>query len=130
MPPKLFREIFLPRYRRFCEFVKSRAPVKIALHSCGSVGWALEDLAAPGSTWCIRCRAMPAGWTTRRASRRRLGKRLAFYSNLCNQTILPHGTPEQVREDVVRKIRAWRPVADTSCRVATISRPTWDRRTS
>ncbi len=32
-----------------------------------------------------------------------------IYSNLCNQTILPHGTPEQVREEVVRKIRALAP---------------------
>ena len=48
LQPKLFREIFLPRYRQFCEFVKGRAPVKVALHSCGSVCWALDDLANAG----------------------------------------------------------------------------------
>jgi len=48
LQPKLFREIFLPRYRQFCEFVKGRAPVKVALHSCGPVCWALDDLANAG----------------------------------------------------------------------------------
>jgi uroporphyrinogen decarboxylase len=48
LQPKLFREVFVPRYRQFCEFVKSRAPVKIAIHSCGSVCWALDDLAGAG----------------------------------------------------------------------------------
>ena len=41
--------------------------------------------------------------------KQRFGKQLVFYSNLCNQTLLPHGTPEQVREDVKRKLHALAP---------------------
>ena len=41
--------------------------------------------------------------------KQRFGKQLAFYSNLCNQTILPHGTPEEVRQDVICKIHALAP---------------------
>jgi uroporphyrinogen decarboxylase len=109
LPPKLFREIFLPRYRQFCQFVKNRAPVKIALHSCGSVGWALEDLADAEIDVVHPLQGDACGMDDPEGLKRRFGKRLAFYSNLCNQTILPHGTPEQVREDVVRKILALAP---------------------
>ena len=59
----------------------------------------------------------------------RYGKQLTFYSNLCNQSILPHGTPDEVWQDVSRKIRAWVPAGDTSCRQATTFRPTCPRRT-
>jgi uroporphyrinogen decarboxylase len=41
--------------------------------------------------------------------KKRFGTQLAFYSNLRNQTSLPHGAPEEVRQDVIRKIRALAP---------------------
>lgn len=109
IPPQLFREIYAPRYRQFCEFVKHRADVKIALHSCGSVCWALDDLADAGIDVVHPLQGDAAGMEDPDAIKRRFGQRLAFYSNLCNQTILPHGTPEQVRQDVLRKIRALAP---------------------
>ena len=109
IPPKLFREIFLPRYRQFCAFVKSRSQVKIALHSCGSVGWALEDLAGAGIDVVHPLQGDAKGMNDPEELKRRFGKQLAFYSNLCNQTTLPYGTPEQVRQDVIRKIHALAP---------------------
>ena len=109
IPPKLFREIFLPRYRQFCSFVKSRSQVKIALHSCGSVCWALEDLADAGIDVVHPLQGDAKGMNDPLELKRRFGKQLAFYSNLCNQTTLPYGTPEQVRQDVIRKIRALAP---------------------
>lgn len=109
LQPKLFREIFLPRYRQFCEFVKGRAPVKVALHSCGSVCWALDDLANSGIDVVHPLQGDARDMDDPVSLKKRFGKQLAFYSNLCNQTILPHGTPEEVREDVIRKIRALAP---------------------
>jgi uroporphyrinogen decarboxylase len=109
IPPKLFREIFLSRYRQFCSFVKSRSRVKIALHSCGSVCWALEDLADAGIDVVHPLQGDAKGMDDPQGLKRRFGKQLAFYSNLCNQTTLPYGTPEQVRRDVIRKILALAP---------------------
>ncbi len=109
IPPKLFREIFVPRYRQFCSFVKKRAPVKIALHSCGSVAWALDDFAEAGIDVIHPLQGDACGMGDPEMLKRRFGKQLAFYSNLCNQTTLPHGTPEQVRDDVIRKLRALAP---------------------
>lgn len=109
MQPKLFREIFAPRYRQFCSFVKKRAPVKIALHSCGAICWALEDFAGAGIDVVHPLQGDACGMEDPEMLKRRFGKQLAFYSNLCNQTTLPHGTPDQVREDVIRKLRALSP---------------------
>ena len=109
IPPQLFREIYLPRYREFCSFVKQRAPVKIALHSCGSVDWALEDLASAGIDVMHPLQGDACGMNDPYALKSRFGQQLTFYSNLCNQTTLPHGSPEQVREDVRRKIQALAP---------------------
>jgi len=109
MQPQLFREIFVPRYRRFCEFVKSRTQAKIALHSCGSVCWALDDFADVGFDVVHPLQGDACGMGDPEAIKQKFGGRLAFYSNLCNQTILPYGTPEQVREDVIHKIRALAP---------------------
>lgn len=109
LPPRLFREIFLPRYRQFCSFVKSRADVKIALHSCGSVCWTLEDLADAGIDVIHPLQGDACGMGDPEMLKRRFGTQLAFYSNLRNQTILPHGTPDEVRQDVIRKILALAP---------------------
>ena len=109
IPPKLFREIFVPRYRQFCTFVKKRAPVKIALHTCGAVSWALEDFAAVGIDVVHPLQGDAAGMEDPDLLKRRFGRQLAFYSNLRNQTTLPHGTPEEVSEDVRRKVRAFAP---------------------
>ncbi len=109
LPPRLFREIFLPRYRQFCSFVKSRAKVKIALHSCGSVRWALEDFAEAGIDVLHPLQGDAAEMDDPEDLKKRFGTQLAFYSNLRNQTTLPHGAPEDVRQDVIRKIRALAP---------------------
>jgi len=109
IPPQLFREIFVPRYRQFCSFVKQRANVKIALHSCGSVRWALDDFAEAGIDVIHPLQGDAAEMGDPEELKRRFGKQLAFYSNLCNQTILPNGTPEQVKQDVRRKMRALAP---------------------
>jgi uroporphyrinogen decarboxylase len=107
--PSLFRRIFLPRYRQFCAFVKSRAKVKIAIHACGSVAWALDDLADAGFDVVHPLQGDAEGMGDPDELKRLFGKRLAFYSNLRNQSVLPNGTPEEVRDEVSLKIRALAP---------------------
>ncbi len=107
--PQLFSEIFIPRYRQFCSFVKQRAKVKIALHSCGSIRWALDDFAAAGIDVIHPLQGDAAEMGAPEELKRRFGKQLVFYSNLCNQTVIPHGTPEQVKQDVLRKMHALAP---------------------
>ncbi|MFW5747921.1 MAG: uroporphyrinogen decarboxylase family protein [bacterium] len=48
MDPKLFKMFFKERYRKLISAIKKKADVKVALHSCGSVAWVLDDLADAG----------------------------------------------------------------------------------
>ena len=104
--PNLFRELFVPRYKELTKHIKSKADVKIALHSCGSVYWALGDFADMGIDVVHPLQGAAAHMDNPERIKSEFGDRLVFYSNLCNQTILPHGTPQEVENDVKRKISA------------------------
>jgi len=105
MNPKTFREIFKPRYRELTRFIKSKTNAKIALHTCGSVLWVLEDLIEAGFEIVHPLQGDAEEMKNPKEIKARFGDRLAFYSNLKNQSTIPHGTPEDVREDVKNKIR-------------------------
>jgi uroporphyrinogen decarboxylase len=104
--PVLFRKIFVPRYKELCKFIKSKADVKIALHSCGSVFWALKDFADMGIDVVHPLQGDAANMDDAQKIKDEYGDRLVFYSNLRNQSILPNGSPEDVENDVKRKVKA------------------------
>jgi uroporphyrinogen decarboxylase len=106
MNPELFREIYVPRYKELTRFIKSKADVKIALHSCGSVYWALGDFARMGIDVVHPLQGDAAGMDDPDVLKRNYGDELVFYSNLRNQSVLPHGTPEEVDAEVKRKVKA------------------------
>jgi uroporphyrinogen decarboxylase len=89
--------------------VKSKADVKVALHSCGSIDWALDDLIGAGIDVIHPLQGDARGMDDPVSLKKRYGDRLVVYSNLRNQTVLPHGTPEEVRADTREKIQAWAP---------------------
>lgn len=105
MSPKIFRDIFMKRYRVFTKFIKKKANVKIALHSCGSVLWALEDLIEAGIEVIHPLQPTAADMGDSKRIKEMFGDRLVFYSNLSNQTIIPRGTPKQVEQEVREKIK-------------------------
>ncbi|GHU61324.1 uroporphyrinogen decarboxylase [Clostridia bacterium] len=109
MSPQLFRDIFMKRYKVFTKFIKSKADVKIALHSCGSIIWALDDLADAGIDVIHPMQGDAKGMDDPAALSEKYGNQFVVYSNLRNQTLLPRGTVDEVRKDVREKIQAWAP---------------------
>ena len=109
MSPALFREIFIPRYKQFTQFIKKRADVKIALHSCGSIYWALGDLADAGIDVLHPLQGDAVGFEDPYKLKKEYGSDLVLYSNLRNQSVIPHGTVEEVIEEVKFKIGALAP---------------------
>jgi uroporphyrinogen decarboxylase len=109
MSPALFREIFIPRYKQFTGSVKKKCDVKIALHACGSIYWALEDLANAGIDVIHPMQGDAAGMGDPFMLKKEFGNDLAFYSNLRNQSIIPYGTIEEVRDEVKFKVKALAP---------------------
>jgi uroporphyrinogen decarboxylase len=105
MNPKLFRRIFKERYRTLISSIKKNHDIKVALHSCGSVMWVLEDLADAGFDVLHPLQGDAGQNADPEELKKRFGNDLVFYSNLRNQSVIPHGTPEEVREEVKYKLK-------------------------
>lgn len=107
--PAMYREFFKPRHAQLWRLAKELAPVKVMLHCCGGVRELLDDLIDAGLDTInpvqISCRGMaPEGLKAD------FGSRLAFWGGACDtREMLPHATPQQVREHVLRLVEIWRP---------------------
>ncbi|TFG63324.1 MAG: hypothetical protein E4H36_05885 [Spirochaetales bacterium] len=106
MDPALFRSMFVNRYKVLTASIKKKKKhLKIALHSCGAVHWAMEDLIDAGIDILHPIQGDARELEDPARLKKEFGGRLAFYSNIRNQSVLPHGTPEEVAAEVKLKIR-------------------------
>jgi len=109
MSPQWFRKIFVERYKTLIGSIRRQYPkVKVALHACGSVYYALPDFVDAGIDVIHPLQGDAAEMDPERI-KREFGRKLVLYSNISNQNVLPHGTPEDVRQEVLRRIRILAP---------------------
>jgi uroporphyrinogen decarboxylase len=99
--PRMYREFFQPREKIMWARAKQLADVKVMLHCCGGVRPLLPGLIEAGldaiNPVQISCRGMEA-----EGLKRDFGKDLTFWGGGCDtQSVLPQGTPEQVRAHVL-----------------------------
>jgi uroporphyrinogen decarboxylase len=109
MSPAMFRKMFKPRYGKLLDMVKKKTKAKVCLHTCGATYWIMGDLVDVGVDVVHPLQPTAAGNEDPVKIKRDFGDRLVFYSNIANQTVLPHGTPGEVAEEVKKKIRALAP---------------------
>lgn len=107
--PRMYREFFKPRHEVMWRRAKALANVKVMLHCCGGVRELLPDLIDAGleiiNPVQISCAGMDAA-----ELKREFGKDMVFWGGGCDtQTILPAGSPEEVRQHVNRQIAALSP---------------------
>jgi uroporphyrinogen decarboxylase len=94
--PTTWRALIKPRLARlFAPFVERGLPV--LMHSDGQIADIIEDLVEIGLTALnpVQPEVLDHAWL-----RDRFGGRLAFYGGISTQTVLPRGTPADVREAV------------------------------
>jgi uroporphyrinogen decarboxylase len=107
--PRTYREFFFPRHKLMWERAKQLAPVKVMLHCCGGVYPLIPmlieaglDILQPIQT---TCRDMEP-----ERLKREFGRDLCLWGGGCNtQQVLGRGTPEEVAEDVRRRVAALAP---------------------
>lgn len=104
LSPTMYRKYYKPCHQRMWKRAKELADVKIFLHSCGGIEPLLEDFIDAGldaiNPVQISCRDMDAGHL-----KAKFGARLAFWGGGCDtQSVLPRGTPEQVRQHVREQV--------------------------
>jgi len=104
--PQLYRRLIKPRHTKLFSFIKRHAkvPVKIFYHSCGAVWPLIPDLIESGIDILNPVQVSAAGMDTKEL-KKRFGNDLTFYGGgVDTQRILPRGTPQDVRDEVRRRI--------------------------
>ena len=94
--PRTWRSLFKPRLAAmFAVFREADLPV--ILHSDGQITEIIPDLVDIGMTVLnpVQPEVLDQAWL-----KRAFGDRLSFYGGISTQTVLPHGTPGEVRQAV------------------------------
>ena len=108
-PPRIYRSIVKPRHKTLVQYIKSRTSAKIWYHTCGSAIEYIPDLLDIGidilNPVQISAKEMDAA-----DLKARFGDGLSFWGGgIDAQRILPHASPEQIREEVRKNIEAFKP---------------------
>jgi hypothetical protein len=104
-----FRELWFPYYKRVNDWVHANTAWKCFKHSCGSVERFFESFIEAGfdivnPVQCSAARMEP------RELKRKYGSRLVFWGGgVDTQKTLPFGTPQEVREQVLRRCEIFAP---------------------
>jgi len=103
--PERYRRVIKPRWAQILSAIKSKTRAKIFYHSCGALTEFLPDLIEIGVDIINPVQVTAAGMDSA-GLKKRFGDRLSFWGGGCNtQAVLPRGTPQEVREEVRRRIR-------------------------
>jgi uroporphyrinogen decarboxylase len=103
MSPGTFRRIYKPRMRRLVEAIKQRTRARVYLHSCGSIHPFIPDIIECGIQVLNPVQVNAAGMDSARL-KREFGNDLTFWGGGCDPVVMGTGTPQQVVEDVKRRL--------------------------
>lgn len=102
--PELYRSLIKPRQKRTFDFFKARTGAKLYYHTDGAVYPLIPDLIEIGVEALNPVQVSAAGMGDTQKLKREFGERLTFWGAIDTHRVLPYGAPEQVREEVRRRI--------------------------
>jgi uroporphyrinogen decarboxylase len=102
--PELYRKVVKPYHEKLFRFVKSRCDAYLLLHTDGAVAPFIPDFIEMGVDALNPVQVSAAGMDTQ-ALKREFGRDITFWGGGCDsQRILPFGTPDEVADEVKRRI--------------------------
>jgi uroporphyrinogen decarboxylase len=102
--PDIYRRRVKPKQRRLLEAIRKKTDAKVYYHSCGAVYDLIPDLIELGFDILNPVQVSARGMDTRRL-KAEYGRDIVFWGGgVDTQQVLPFGTPEQVRDEVKRRI--------------------------
>jgi uroporphyrinogen decarboxylase len=109
MSPATYRSLFKPRHALLCDYVHKHSKMRTFLHSCGSIHALLPDLIEAGfeviNPVQTQCHDMEA-----ERLKKDFGNDITFWGGGADtRSILNHGTPQEVRDDVRRRMDIFAP---------------------
>ena len=109
LSPATYRRLAKPRHKRLFDFIHSRTKAKIFFHSCGSVRKVIPDLIEAGVDILNPVQVSATGMDSAEL-KREYGKDLVFWGGgVDTQRVLGGGTPQEVREEVRRRVTDLKP---------------------
>lgn len=104
MSPSLYRKMLKPHQKKLFSFVKSNCDAYLLLHSDGAIAPLIPDLIEIGVDALNPVQVSAAGMETQWL-KKQFGRDIAFWGAGCeSQGILPFGTPQEVIDEVKRRI--------------------------
>lgn len=102
--PRSYRRLLKPLQKKLFDFIHSRTNAKIFFHSCGAIRDIIPDLIEVGVDILNPVQVSAARMDTAEL-KREFGRDLVFWGGgVDTQSVLPQGTPQQVRAEVKRRI--------------------------
>ena len=103
--PKMWRQIFKPRFAEVFRGLKAVNPDVLVMYHCdGAIAPILDDLAEIGLQVFNPVQPNVPGHDPE-ALKTRFGGKLSFWGAIDQQYLLPRGTAEEIEKDVAEKIR-------------------------
>ncbi len=104
MSPQCYRELFFPRHKRIYERARQLSGAHIFLHCCGGVYPLIPHLIEAGVEILNPVQTSARNMELERL-KREFGRDLTFWGGGCDtRDVLPHATPDQVRDHVRRRL--------------------------
>ena len=107
MSPAMYHELFFPRHKRIYSAAKQLSGAHIFMHNCGGVYQLIPDLIEAGVE-ILNPVQTSARYMEPERLKSEFGRDITFWGGGCDtQKTLFHGTPEEVREDVRRRMEVF-----------------------
>jgi uroporphyrinogen decarboxylase len=105
MSPAVYRALVKPEQEKMLAVIRQNTKAKIFFHSCGNVYPLIGDLIDIGVDLLNPVQVSTPGLADTARLKREFGSRLSFCGAIDTQEVLPHGTTDDVRAEVRRRIR-------------------------
>jgi uroporphyrinogen decarboxylase len=107
--PQTYKDLFLPRHKRIYEHARKLSGAHIFLHSCGGIYQLIPYLIEAGVE-ILNPVQTSARYMEPERLKREFGRDITFWGGGCDtHHILPNGTPQEVRDDVRRRMEIFGP---------------------
>lgn len=108
--PAMYRRFIKPRHKKLIDAIKSKADVKVLLHSDGAIREIIPDIIDSGVDILNPIQVSARGMSDTKALKEEFGNELVFWGGGCDtQGVLPFGNPEDVRAEVIRRMSDLKP---------------------
>ncbi len=102
--PRMYRQVLKPIHADYISFIKERTRAKVFFHTDGDVFDLIDDFVEIGVDILNPIQTSAGRMANLAELKRRYGSNMVFCGAVDTQRILPHGTPEEVRQEVRRVI--------------------------